>query len=147
LYHKNHDLIVGYKNPLRRRRRSRTTSRTRSIKHRHTGTKELAFVNKIFYSLIIGSDGLKAWKQLQKLHTITRKRKYAREVIENYPTYSSSLAKLFAVVICDDANEFEYMLSKHVISIQQGTHINNDGGNDVFGMALTEYVKGDEHTI
>ena len=146
LYYKNYDLIVGYKNPLRRRRRSRTTSITRSFKNRHTGTKELAFVNKTFYSLIIGPDGLKAWKALQKLH-ITHKRKYAKEVIGNYPKYSSSLAKLFAVVICNDAIEFEYMLSKYIISIQQGTSINNHGGNDVFGMALTEYVKGDEHTI
>jgi hypothetical protein len=146
LYYKNYDLIVGYKNPLRRRRRSRTTSITRSFKNRYAGTKELAFVNKTFYSLIIGPDGLKAWQTLQKLH-ITHKRKYAKEVIGNYPEYSSSLAKLFAVVICNDAIEFEYMLSKYIISIQQGTSMNNHGGNDVFGMALTEYVKGDEHTI
>lgn len=152
-YYKNYNLIQGYKTPSslqlqqqqHRRRRSKATSSSNKSKHRRVagvGTSQLAFVNKTFYSLIIGVEGLTVWKKIKR-RDIVIKKVYSKEVINNYPRHSSPLAKLCAVVICNDAIEFEYLLSKHIISIQQGTFINNDSGNDIFGMALTEYVKGD----
>uniref|UniRef100_A0A7S4AEF8 Uncharacterized protein n=1 Tax=Pseudo-nitzschia australis TaxID=44445 RepID=A0A7S4AEF8_9STRA len=132
-YHKNYDLIEGYKSPMRRRR-----SQSR-FQRRDNGSCHLAFVNKRFASLVLGPEGLKAWKVEARLQMEGRKR-IARQIMSG--AKPSPLAKVFAIVIRNDAIEFEYLLSKHVISIQQGTSLNNDHGTDIFGMALMEYVKG-----
>lgn len=134
-YHKNYDLIEGYKNPHRRRR-------NQSRFQRRSGTNQLAFVNKKFHSLIIGPEGLDEWKKQARQEIDTWKR-IARQIMSNRTGSPSPLAKIFAIVIRNDAIEFEYLLSKHVSSIQQGnSSINNDTGSDIFGMALKEYVKG-----
>ena len=136
-YHKNYDLIEGYKNPHRRRR-------NQSRFQRRSGTNQLAFVNKKFHSMIIGPEGLEEWKKQARVENDARKR-IARQIMSSRTgSPCSPLAKIFAIVIRNDAIEFEYLLSKHVSSIQQGnSSINcNDTGSDIFGLALKEYVKG-----
>ena len=136
-YHKNYDLIEGYKNPHRRRR-------NQGRFQRRSGTNQLAFVNKNFHSMIIGPEGLEEWKKQARVENDTWKR-MARQIMSSRTgNPCSPLAKIFAIVIRNDAIEFEYLLSKHVSSIQQGNSSlnSNDTGSDIFGMALKEYVKG-----
>mmetsp|Transcript_79 Transcript_79/g.190 ORF Transcript_79/g.190 Transcript_79/m.190 type:complete len:741 (+) Transcript_79:94-2316(+) len=141
-YYKNYDLIKGYKSP---HIRVRSSSR---FQRRH-GTNQLAFVNRKFHSLIIGSAGLEEWKVQAQLQ-IEILRKMSRRIMtkslnnESRSEGPTPLAKTFAIVIRNDAIEFEYLLSVHVASIQHGTSAKNDNGNDIFGMALSEYVKGGE---
>ena len=139
-YHKNYDLIEGYMNPYRRRRNQIP------FKHR-PGTNQLAFVNRKFHSLIIGPEGMKEWKK-QARQEIQASKRIARKIMANSSNRfknenPSPLAKIFAIVIRNDAIEFEYLLSKHVTSVQQGTSITIFNGNDIFGMALKEYVNGE----
>ena len=141
-YYKNYDLIKGYKTPhIRLRNKSR-------FERRH-GSNQLAFVNRKFHALITGSKGLDQWKiQAQEQTEIWRKmsRQIMTKSLKTKPDSGgpTPLAKIFAIVIRNDAIEFEYLLSVHVASIQQGTSAKNDNGGDIFGKALTEYVKGGE---
>ena len=132
-FYKNYDLLEGYNSPMpRRRSQSRFQRRT-------TGNRQLAFVNKHFASLVIGAEGLEAWKREARCEIEDRKR-LSRQIVSG--ANPSPLAKVFAIVIRNDAIEFEYLLRKHVVAIEQGNSLHGDHSNDIFGMALTEYVNG-----
>eukprot|EP00531_Pseudo-nitzschia_arenysensis_P014415 CAMPEP_0116125332 /NCGR_PEP_ID=MMETSP0329-20121206/5755_1 /TAXON_ID=697910 /ORGANISM="Pseudo-nitzschia arenysensis, Strain B593" /LENGTH=679 /DNA_ID=CAMNT_0003619367 /DNA_START=130 /DNA_END=2169 /DNA_ORIENTATION=+ len=135
-YHKNYDLIEGYKTPFRRRR-------NQSRFQRRPGTNELAFVNRKFHSLILGPEGLEEWKTQAKQEIESCKRIARQLTSSNSADKPSALAKIFAIVIRNDAIEFEYLLSKYVTLVQQGTYTTNDDESDIFGMALKEYVDGE----
>lgn len=141
--YKNYDLIEGYKYPHRRKR-------SQSRFKQRTGTNLLAFTNVKFYSLIAGPEGLNEWRDHARMELEARKQ-IARRVMTNSSRSRSEnvspspLAKIISIVIRNDAIEFDYLLSKHLSSIQQGTSINNyENGSDIFGMALLEYVDGGE---
>ncbi len=135
-YHKNYDLIEGYKKPFRRR-----ANPTR-FQRRH-GNTQLAFVNRKFHSLILGPEGLEEWKA-QARNEIESCKRIARQLISSKSTETPSpLAKIFAIVIRNDAIEFEYLLSKYVTLVQEAAYTTNDDESDIFGMALKEYVDGE----
>ncbi len=135
-YHKNYDIIEGYKTPYRRRR-------NQSRFQRRPGTNELAFVNRKFHSLILGPEGLEEWKTQAKQEIQSCKRIARQLTSSNSADRPSALAKIFAIVIRNDAIEFEYLLSKYVTLVQQGTYTTIHEGSDIFGMALKEYVDGE----
>ncbi len=135
-YYKNYDLIEGYKVAYRRRRAN--------IRFKQRlGTNQLAFVNRTFHSLILGPEGLEEWKVIARQEVESCKQ-IARQLIkENSGENPSPLAKLFAIVIQNDATEFEHLLKNYVTSVKQGTSIENQNGSNIFGLALKEYVDGE----
>ncbi len=139
-HYKNYDLIEGYKVAYRRRRANIR------FKQRE-GTNQLAFVNRRFHSLIIGPEGLDEWKRLAQQDIESCKR-MAGQLIANSSNGSSGenpspLAKLFAIVIRNDAAEFERLLKQYVTSVKEGTSIDVENLGNIFGMALKEYVDGE----
>ena len=134
-HYKNYDLIEGYKVAYRRRRANIR------FKQRE-GTNQLAFVNRKFHSLIVGPEGLEEWKSLARQEIESCKR-MAGQLLTTSRENPSPLAKLFAIVIRNDAAEFERLLKQYVASVKEGASIDIENLGNVFGMALKEYVDGE----